>query len=68
MSITFCFQTVEKKLVKADAPPPEGKKRKFRAGTVALKVFCVVPIGRPLILVDLGFNQIVHLRFNLMFI
>ena len=41
------FQIVLKKIVRAAAAPPttEGKKkRKFRAGTVALKVFCIVDL------------------------
>ena len=49
MSITICFQVtwsdqiVAKKISKAVVAPPEGKnKRKFRAGAVALKVFCVI--------------------------
>ena len=46
-SIAICFQIVLEKIVRAAAAPPttEGKKkRKFRAGTVALKVFCIVDL------------------------
>ena len=37
----FCFQIVAKKTV---APPETKKRRKFRAGSVALKVFCTSAI------------------------